>query len=63
MKVLFLSDAASPHTRKWLSGLKRRGLDVALFSLTPNYDDFYEELDIPLKALSYNAQTGRIARD
>jgi glycosyltransferase involved in cell wall biosynthesis len=61
MKVLFLSDAASPHTRKWLSGLKRRGLDVALFSLTPNYDDFYEELDIPLKALSYNAQTGRIA--
>lgn len=60
MKVLFLSDAASPHTRKWLSGLKNRGLDVTLFSLTPNDDDFYKKLNIPLTALSHNAGTNRI---
>lgn len=61
MKVLFLSDAASSHTRKWLSGLKRKGLDVALFSLTPNHDSFYEDLNIPLAAFSYNAKTSQVA--
>jgi glycosyltransferase involved in cell wall biosynthesis len=61
MKVLILSDAASSHTRKWVKGLNRRGIEISVFSLTPNSDDFYAELNVTLTALNYNATTGRVA--
>jgi glycosyltransferase involved in cell wall biosynthesis len=41
MKVLLASDANSSHTRKWLLGLRRAGVEVALFSLSVPNDDWY----------------------
>lgn len=33
MRILFLADADSSHTRKWAVGLHERGIEVAIFSL------------------------------
>jgi len=33
MRILFLADAQSSHTQKWILGLSENGLDVHLFSL------------------------------
>ena len=41
MRVLLASDANSSHTRKWLLGLHRAGVEVALFSLSVPNDDWY----------------------
>ncbi len=34
MKVLLLSDINSPHTQKWASALKQKGVETGIFSLT-----------------------------
>ncbi len=41
MKVLLLSDANSPHTRKWVEGLIAVDVQVALYSLGAPEGDFY----------------------
>ena len=38
-----VSDAGSIHTKRWVSSLVAKGVDVALFSITPVSDDFYEK--------------------
>lgn len=44
MKVLILSDAENTHTRRWVSSLAEKGLDIVLFSLSKPKDDFYGNL-------------------
>src|SRR5574344_1589660 len=46
MKILLLSDGQSVHTKRWVSALKVRGLDVVLYSITPIVDNFYTQLGI-----------------
>ena len=48
MKVLLVSDAGSIHTKRWASSLKDAGVDIALFSITPYADGFYEAKGIKL---------------
>ena len=51
MKILFLSDANSIHTIKWVKTLKKMDFDVRVFSLFKPFDDLeikYEELKIPI---------------
>lgn len=37
MKVLLLSDVNSPHTQKWAISLKKKGIEIGIFSLTAPY--------------------------
>lgn len=46
MKVLILSDAQSVHTKRWVSSLKERGLDIVLYSIKPAIDDYFDQLKI-----------------
>lgn len=41
MKILILSDVNSAHTVKWVDGLLEAGLEVFLFSLTPDREGKY----------------------
>lgn len=45
MKVLILSDAENTHTRRWVSSLAGKGLDIVLFSLSKPKDNFYDSFD------------------
>ena len=46
MKVLILSDAQSIHTKRWVSSLSGKGMDIVLFSIKPELDSFYSEAGI-----------------
>jgi glycosyltransferase involved in cell wall biosynthesis len=46
MKILLLANSNSPHTRKWVSGLLARGIDVALFSFGIPNDEFYSQRNV-----------------
>lgn len=48
MKVLLVSDAGSIHTKRWTASLKRAGVDIVVFSITPATDGFYTENGIRL---------------
>lgn len=48
MKVLMTADARSVHTKRWAASLKASGVDVAVYSLYPASDTFFEEHDIRL---------------
>jgi len=41
MKILFLSDINNVHTKKWVSGLAKRGCHVLAYGLAAPKDDFY----------------------
>ncbi len=43
MKVLWLADAASIHTKRWVSSLNASGLNIALFSLSTDNSDYYQK--------------------
>lgn len=45
MKVLILSDANSIHTKRWVKALAKKGIEIVLFSLSPNMSDFYDDID------------------
>ncbi|SFT76727.1 Glycosyltransferase involved in cell wall bisynthesis [Lishizhenia tianjinensis] len=45
MKVLFLADINSSHTRKWVRGLISKGVEVEVFSMSFPRVDWYSELD------------------
>lgn len=44
MKLLLLSDAASIHTRRWVSALSVRGCDILLFSLLRSDGSAYADI-------------------
>lgn len=46
MKVLILSDAQSIHTKRWVSSLSDRGIDVVLYSIKLPNDDFFDKINI-----------------
>ena len=46
MKVLILSDAQSIHTKRWVSSLVGRGIDIVLFSIKPETDNFYTDAGV-----------------
>ena len=48
MKVLMVSDSGSIHTRRWASSLKEAGVDIVLYSITPESEEFYKEKGIKL---------------
>src|SRR5580693_601820 len=48
MRVLFLADINSAHTIKWATALSKRGLTIAIFSITQATNDWYKEYDIVL---------------
>ncbi|MBO8448887.1 MAG: glycosyltransferase [Bacteroidetes bacterium] len=48
MKVLMVSDSGSIHTRRWASALKEAGVDIVLYSITPESEEFYREKNIKL---------------
>ena len=41
MRILFLADAQSSHTRKWILNLSEKGFDIHLFSLHNPPADWY----------------------
>lgn len=46
MRVLILSDLNSVHTKKWVSGLANRGVQVMVFGLsTPEDQSFYKSIE------------------
>lgn len=45
MKVMILSDANSIHTKRWVSSLSKKGIDIVLFSLTDCKDKFYNDFE------------------
>lgn len=42
MRILFLADAQSSHTQKWVAGLSEKGFDIHLFSLHNPPDNWYD---------------------
>lgn len=46
MKVLFLADVNSSHTRKWILGLASRGVEVSIFSMSAPREDWYTRVDV-----------------
>lgn len=46
MKVIILSDAQSVHTKRWVTALIEKGVDVVLYSIKPSKDDFYSSKGI-----------------
>lgn len=46
MKVLFLADVNSSHTRKWVLGLVSKGVEVSIFSMSTPREDWYTDLNI-----------------
>lgn len=62
MKLLILGDANSSHILKWVSGLKSKGVSLALFSLTPLHEGnahYYE--DVSIQCLNKSTSSGRLA--
>ena len=60
MKILFLADANSIHTQKWVESLTKHKIEIKLFSLiNPNKDsfDFYKSKEI--KTFSPNIKISR----
>lgn len=55
MKVLLVSDARSIHTKRWVEGLSKRGVEIVLYSLYPPADDFFDRMGI--KCQVYNLFT------
>ncbi len=53
MKVLMLSDANSIHTKRWVSSLASRGIEIILFSLSDCNDSFYNNID-KVKVVGFN---------
>lgn len=45
MKLLILSDANSIHTKRWVSSLSSRRIDIVLFSLSNCNDSFYVDFE------------------
>ena len=57
MKLLLLSDAASIHTKRWVTALSERGIEILLFSLNNHGNEFYDNLkNVKLRALSHNVR-------
>lgn len=48
MKILILSEAENPHTLKWVSGIKSRDIEVAVWSLSTVKNEFYQQNNIPV---------------
>ncbi|GJQ63932.1 MAG: capsular polysaccharide biosynthesis protein [Melioribacteraceae bacterium] len=48
MKILILSEAENPHTLKWVSGIKSRDIEVAVWSLSTVKNEFYKKNNIPV---------------
>ena len=46
MKILFLADVNSSHTRKWVLGLRENGIAVAIFSMSAPREDWYTRVDV-----------------
>jgi glycosyltransferase involved in cell wall biosynthesis len=44
MKVFILADPNSTHTKRWVSSLSDRGINIFLFGISRVEDDFYSEL-------------------
>jgi glycosyltransferase involved in cell wall biosynthesis len=44
MKILFLSDLNSIHTKKWVKTLSEKGCDLLVFGLSKPTDHYYESL-------------------
>lgn len=45
MRILLLSDATSPHTFKWATGLAAKGIEVGIFTLSETPEGLYEGHD------------------
>jgi UDP-N-acetylglucosamine:LPS N-acetylglucosamine transferase len=43
MKILFLSNANSIHTKRWVISLAQRNINICLFSLEKNMVDDYQK--------------------
>lgn len=53
-----LSDANSIHTKRWVKSLSQRGIDIVLFSLSPNKSDWYDNLpNVKVVDTSHNAKS------
>ncbi len=64
MKVLILSDAQCIHTKRWVSALSERGLDIVLYSIKLPIDDFFEKRGIKsyyFDLFTYKAKGGFLA--
>lgn len=53
-----LSDANSIHTKRWVKSLSIRGIEIVLFSLSPNKSDWYNELpNVKIKSASHDSES------
>jgi len=48
MRVLMVADARSVHTRRWAVSLLNAGVDIAVYSIYPSGDSFFEDNDVRL---------------
>jgi len=46
MKVLFLADVNSSHTRKWVLGLVSKGIEVSIFSMSAPRQCWYKDVNV-----------------
>lgn len=46
MKIFFLADINSSHTRKWVKGFLQNGLVVRVFSMSAPREDWFTALDV-----------------
>ncbi|MDX1445541.1 glycosyltransferase [Lishizhenia sp.] len=46
MKILFLADVNSSHTRKWVMGLRKNNIEVAIFSMSAPREDWYTNISV-----------------
>lgn len=56
MKILLLADINSSHTRKWVRGLRAKGIEVAVFSMSVPREDWYTPLNVTCKSFGADAQ-------
>jgi glycosyltransferase involved in cell wall biosynthesis len=62
MKLLILGDANSSHILKWVSGLKSKGVTLAIYSLTPLQEEnahYYK--NVAVRCSKQSGKKGRLA--
>lgn len=60
MRLLILSDPSSIHTKRWVSSLSDKGIEILLFGLNHSEDDFYCTFsNVTVYAIDYTSKLGK----
>ncbi len=62
MKILILSDPSSIHTKRWVSYLSEKGIEIFLFGINQSDDGFYSQYkNLQVYASDYTSNLGRLS--